>query len=39
LLERSTVDHIEFSHDRQLEIFGFPRGTPEPAAALLAANR
>jgi DNA-binding GntR family transcriptional regulator len=39
LLERSTVDHIEFSHDRQLKIFGFPRGTPEPAAALLAANR
>lgn len=39
LLERSTIDHIEFSHDRQLKIFSFPRGNSDSIGAPLAANR
>lgn len=39
LLERSTIDHIEFSHERQLKIFGFPRTGVEAKTALLSASR
>lgn len=39
LLERSTIDHIEFSHERQLKIFGFPSAQSDASNRLLVANR
>lgn len=39
LLERSTHDHIEFSHERQLKIFGFPTTSADANGRALVMNR
>lgn len=39
LLEQSTVDHIEFSHERQLKIFGFPGAQADTNEARLSLAR
>lgn len=39
LLETATVDHIEFSHERQLKIFGLPGAASDATGRQLLASR